>query len=207
MRQNRMFRIGLTGGIGTGKSKVLAFLSGRGDSAILEADRLAKELYIPGNSAYQPVVEAFGREILDAGGEIDRKKLGQIVFSDPEKLVGLNEIVHPLVKEEILERMDKAEKDGKRFFFLEAALLLQDGYREICDEIWYIYADREVRLKRLMTGRGIGREDALRVMNSQPDEDWYRERTDRKLDNSGEFEKTEEEIRNCLSDLLFSVEE
>ena len=197
--QTDAFRvIGITGGIGTGKSRVLDCLKEIPGAVVLEADRLAKELYEPDRRGYEPVLAYFGPEILMVDGRIDRSILGSIVFADTEKLTVLNEIMHPLVKEEILETIDHTKKSGARFFFLEAALLLQDGYRDICDEIWYIHADRETRLRRLMAGRGIDREKAGRVMQNQPSEEWYRERTDLEIDNSGNFTATEKQIRAAL---------
>ena len=149
--KDEMLILGLTGGIGCGKTTVLTILKEEYDAYIIEADRLAHELMEPGKTVYQGIVDAFGMEVLmdtdiaisapaegnavtDNGQStvnrsIDRKKLGDIVFHDKDKLALLNSISHPLVKEEILRRIEKQKDAGKKLFVIEAALLIQDGYR------------------------------------------------------------------------------
>ncbi len=187
--------IGLTGGIGSGKSTVLRLLEEHFHCYTIQLDEVAHELTKPGNVCYDPVRALFGDEILAENGEIDRKKLAGIVFSDKEKLDKLNWIVHPAVKQEILARISE-QKGKNRYpaFVMEAALLIEDHYDEICDEIWYVYADPETRIRRLMDSRGYSREKALAVMENQMPDAEYRKHYQRIIDNSGEL---------CYTDLRF----
>ena len=168
-----MIVLGITGGVGSGKSKVLYDLKDNHGAFVIEADKLAHTLMEPGQTIYQEVVKAFGRDILEEKDPyfIDRSKLGQIVFNDKDKLTTLNNISHPLVKKHILEVIAEHRLQGKtKIFVIEAALLIQDGYDKICDEIWYIWVDKEERIKRLMAQRGYTREKCISMMNSQEDD-------------------------------------
>ena len=187
--KDEMLILGLTGGIGCGKTAVLTILKEEYDAYIIEADRLAHELMEPGKTVYQGIVDAFGMEVLmdtdidisaPAEGDavtdngqstvnrsIDRKKLGDIVFHDKDKLALLNSISHPLVKEEILRRIEEQKDAGKKLFVIEAALLIQDGYKSICDKMCYVYADLDVRISRLCEYRGFTQERAQAVIDSQ----------------------------------------
>lgn len=138
--------LGITGGVGSGKSRVLYDLQKNYGAYVVEADKLAHELMEPGKPIYNKIVESFGRGILaeEPPYLIDRQLLGSEVFSDKEKLCILNGISHPMVKESIKEQIKSAETEGKiNLFVIEAALLIQDGYKALCDEIWYIWVDRE----------------------------------------------------------------
>lgn len=193
-----MLIIGLTGGIGCGKSAVLKILANDYDAYIIEADSLAHDLMEPGQKIYNSVVDAFGKEILATNKEIDRKKLGSIVFNDKEKLELLNSISHPLVKESILEQIEAMRECGRRLFVIEAALLIQDGYKDICDIMCYVYASLDTRIDRLCKYRGYTREKALSVINSQPDEDFYKSNCDYLIDNSFDLEATKINIKKIM---------
>lgn len=182
--------IGITGGIGSGKSKVLSYLEETYRAPIYEADKVAHKLQEPGQLCYEKIVENFGQEILKEGGAIDRKKLGKIVFADAKKRKVLNEIVHPAVKVYIRERITEEKKNESPLFFIEAALLIEDHYDEICDELWYIYAKEEVRKERLRTSRGYGEEKINQIFASQKSVNEFREKCDREFDNSGFFKDT-----------------
>lgn len=200
MMQNDHFKvIGITGGIGSGKSRVLEYLSEKEGCYILESDKLAHRLMSKECEAYDAVVAEFGRGILsEETGEIDRRKLGGIVFNDNGKLQKLNDIVHPIVKKKILSMIDDASKGillndrGEKInlFIIEAAVLIEDGYSKICDAICYIHTDTEVRIKRLGASRGLSREKSLSVINSQSSDEFYRENSDYIIDNSSSFEDT-----------------
>ena len=141
--------IGITGGIGSGKTAVLDIMQRDYGAFIMEADALAHRLMEPGQISYNDIVEHFGRDILDEDSRIDRAKLSAVVFSDQKQLDILNSITHPNVKKAILESMEEQKKSGCRLYVLEAALLIQDGYLDICDEMWYVYADVSKRIERL----------------------------------------------------------
>ena len=200
--------IGITGGIGSGKSRVLKYISEKQGVYILEADRLAERLMNKGERIYMAVTKAFGDEILNESGEINRAALAAIVFSDPDKLKLLNSLTHPAVREEIMDMIDLADggfirndrHEEIKLFFIEAALLIEEGYKAICDNMVFVYADRDVRIERLMDGRGYTREKCLAVMKNQKDDDFYRENSDIVIDNSYDFGMTErviDDVFNC----------
>lgn len=217
-----MLILGLTGGIGSGKTAVLTILKEEYDAFIIEADRLAHELMNPGRTVYQGIVDAFGMNVLadddvevlavrdaDATTEknqstgkrpIDRKKLGDIVFHNKDKLALLNSISHPLVKEEILRQIKEQKNAGRKLFVIEAALLIQDGYKNICDKMCYVYADLDVRISRLCEYRGFTRERAQAVIDSQESEAFYLEACDYKIDNSGSLENTKKDLKHILDE-------
>ena len=194
--------IGITGGIGSGKSRVLKYISEKQGVYILEADRLAERLMNKGERIYMAVTKAFGDEILNESGEINRAALAAIVFSDPDKLKLLNSLTHPAVREEIMDMIDLADggfirndrHEEIKLFFIEAALLIEEGYKAICDNMVFVYSDRDVRIERLMDGRGYTREKCLTVMKNQKDDDFYRENSDIVIDNSYDFGMTERVI-------------
>jgi dephospho-CoA kinase len=198
--------IGITGGIGTGKSTILNILQEDMGAFVLEADRIAHELMQPGHMMYQQIVDAFSTpELTDAlvleNQTINREVLGTLVFSDAEKLKQLNTIVHPAVKQYILSAIEEKQADGCPLFVIEAALLIEDGYSAICDELWYIYASEEVRIERLMEGRGYTLEKCRRVIQNQSDEDFYRKYCAHVVDNSGRLEDAKKQVKELLKTL------
>lgn len=193
-----MLVLGITGGIGSGKTAVLNILKEEYQAYMIEADTLAHQLMEPEKEAYQQIVKHFGTQILRSDKTIDRTVLGQLVFSDSKKLTMLNSIVHPAVKKDILRQIQEQKKADCKLFVIEAALLLQDGYKEICDELWYIYADLEIRIDRLCKYRNFTRERALSVIQSQMDDTYYREGCDYTIDNSGNLSATRAQIKQKL---------
>ena len=192
--------LGITGGVGAGKSTVLARLSEKYQARVIQADQAAHLLEEPGQKCYQEIVEAFGKGILHANGTIDRKVLGEIVFRDKQSLKWLNAIVHPGVKSYIAEEIRKERAAGKvPFFVVEAALLLEDHYEEICDEIWYIHTEEEVRRRRLMASRGYTSEKIGEIMKNQLPAEKFFEHCQFVVDNSSDFiENTYEQIDRGL---------
>lgn len=192
--------IGITGGIGTGKSTVLNFLKQEYNAYIVEADRLAHELMLPGEEAYRQITDIFGTAILSTDGTIDRNSLGTIVFGDAEALRKLNAVIHPAVKQYILQDIEARKKEGNvKYYVIEAALLIEDGYKTICDELWYIYTEREERIRRLIAGRGGSREKWENVIGNQSSDDYYRTNCDYVIDNGRGFEYTINIVKELLS--------
>lgn len=189
-----MRMIGITGGVGSGKSQVLSWLREHCQGEFLEADRVAHRLMARGGNCYAAIVELFGREILGEEGEIDRKKMGSRVFQDRELLKKLNAIVHPAVKAYIREAADRARTRGDKFLFLEAALLIEEKYDEICDELWYVYAEESVRRERLKASRQYSGEKIRQIMASQLTEEEFRRACCFTVDNSGSFSDTARQI-------------
>jgi dephospho-CoA kinase len=199
MQGYNMKIIGITGKIGAGKTLILDHLRARGDSFVVESDVLAKELYKPGRRVYTEISDAFGDEYIETTtSEIDRKRLAALVFSDEKELEKLNAIVHPAVKSEILYLISEKAKMGVKYFFIEAALLIQDGYREICDEIWFVRADERIRMNRLVKSRGYSEDKCRSIFTSQPDDEYYISNSDRVLDNTGEPIEVLNEIDSLL---------
>lgn len=191
--------IGITGGIGSGKSYVLSIMKERFGCLALEADRIAQELEQPDGRCFPAILQLFGREILDFDGEIDRRKLGGIVFSDREKLERLNRIVHPAVKETIQDRIRLSQAEQpKRDIVIEAALLLEDHYDRICDTIWYIYSDMEIRRRRLKELRGYSEEKIAAVIKNQLSEERFQTQCNDVIFNDTTEEELIWQIENCL---------
>ncbi len=194
--------IGITGGIGSGKTAVLDIMHQDYGAFIMEADALAHRLMEPGQISYNDIVKHFGRDILDENNRINRTKLSAIVFSDQKQLDILNSITHPNVKKAILESLEEQRRSGCKLYVLEAALLIQDGYLDICDEMWYVYADISKRIERLCAYRGFTEEKAGKVIASQEPDSYYESNCSKKIDNSGDLEK----LRNQLK-LVMEIEQ
>lgn len=190
--------IGITGGVGSGKSAVLTYLNTKYGAVICQLDDVAKKLQNKGTRCYQSIIEAFGEQILAPSGELDRKVLGKIVFQNEEQLQKLNAIVHPEVKRVVQEEISKREEELNPLFVIEAALLPTAGYEKICDEMWYIYTEESVRRERLKCSRGYTEEEITNMMRSQPEEFVFRQLCDVVLDNSGSFEETKKQIGELL---------
>ncbi len=159
--------IGLTGGIAAGKSQVSSILKELG-ATIIDADIVAREIVQVGLPAWKQIKDQFGEEYLLANGEIDRKKLGKLVFSDKKALEKLNDITHPAIKESIDHRIDKLKDQGYNgVLVLDVALLLENGWETMVDEVWVVHAPVEHRVERLMARDNLSKEEALRRINSQ----------------------------------------
>lgn len=182
--------IGITGGVGSGKSRVLSYLEEQHHAVICQADHVAWELQKPGKTGYLEIVARFGDGILNVDQTINRNVLGSIVFADAAARRKLNEIMHPAVKEAIRKRIMEEQTRGTKVFVVEAALLLEDHYDEICDELWFIYTETTIRRERLKESRGYSYEKIDGMMASQLSDDTFREECDVVIDNSGAFEET-----------------
>lgn len=191
--------IGITGGVGAGKSEILAYISKHYKCRIYLADEVAHLIKKKGQHCYDMLVELLGEEILEPGGEIDKKKMAEVIFADDELLEQVNAIIHPQVRIFLEERIKEARQDvDVELLFIEAALLIEAGYKEIVDELWYVYADREVRKKRLQLSRGYSEEKIEQIMSSQLSEDEFRKASDFCIDNSGELEESYKQINKKL---------
>lgn len=172
--------IGITGGIGSGKSTVLKYINDNYDVEILLTDDIAKDLIKPGKVSYNLIVDYFGKDIL-SNDEIDSKKLGKIVFNDKKKLQKLNSFTHPYVFDYIEEFIDTY---CEKIIFIESAILMSTKLKDMCDKILYVDTDLEIRKERLMSGRGYTLERIEDVLKNQNNE--YNEQMDRIVNNSYE---------------------
>ena len=188
-----MLRLGLTGGIASGKTAVATMLREMG-FAVLDADSLAHKLIEPGQPAYDEVVREFGASILDAGKRVERGKLASIVFADPAKLARLNAIVHPRVETAVHEQFAEWSRNGARdAAFVEAALLVEAGYQKNLDGLVVTWCRPEQQVERLRA-RGFSDEDARRRIAAQlPVAEKLRYATE-KIDCSGSLEATRAQV-------------
>ena len=190
--------IGITGGVGAGKSEILGYLAKKPDTRVMLADEIAHELMSPGTECYDRICETFGAEdiFLPQGG-LDRGKLAAVIFSDEAKRRQMNAIVHPAVRVYV----EKEAQGGKRkLLVLEAALLIEEHYDEICDELWYIYTREDIRRERLMASRGYSTEKVDRIFASQLTEEVYREHCRVVIDNNGSVAEAFAQIDRALSE-------
>ena len=161
-----MIVIGLTGGILTGKSTVSEILAQRG-AVIIDADKIGHEAYRPQTKVWREVVDAFGTDILKENEEIDRKKLGEIVFHDPQALARLNEIMHPEMHSMMKEEIERLRTEGVDMVVLEAAVLIEANWTDLVDEVWVTVAPEDTAVKRLQNRGGLSEEQARARIRSQ----------------------------------------
>ncbi|MBB6214930.1 dephospho-CoA kinase [Anaerosolibacter carboniphilus] len=187
--------IGLTGGIASGKSTATNILRKYG-YPVVDADVIAREIVAVGEPALKEIEEYFGKEILNSDGSLNRKHLGSIVFSDPNKLKVLNEITHKRINDKIMNKIEVYAKEKEYdVVFLDAALLIEMNMRQLVDEIWLISVDEETQCKRLMDRDGIDLEDAKRRINSQMTLEEKKNFADVIIDNSGTYSELEEKLK------------
>lgn len=178
--------IGITGGVGAGKSEILKYIKKHYKCEIHLADEAAHEVKRAGTECFDKLVKLLGPEIVAEDGEINKVVMADKIFADEELLRQVNEIVHPAVKEYLLDKYRKALFNPEiELFFVEAALLIEAGYKALVDELWYIYADAEVRKNRLMQSRGYSEEKIQNIMENQLSEEAFRKECDFVIDNSG----------------------
>lgn len=191
--------IGITGGVGAGKSTVLDYLEQNFNACILKTDDVGRLLMQKGQKGYEETLEFFGDGILDAHGEINRNMLAEIIFANPNKRMVLNSIIHPLVKRYCLDQINEKRIEGKYdYFFLESALLLDDHYDTIVDELWYISASEDERRKRLKEDRGYSDEKIDGIFASQKKEDEFKRACKVVIDSSGTVENTRAQLVKYL---------
>lgn len=196
--------IGITGGVGAGKTKLLSYIAEHYNCRILLADEAANALKEPGMACYDQIVRLLGREILNEDMTINRAKMAEGIFADAQLLTQVNEILHPAVKAYILEQIKlEREKGLIEFFFLEAALLIECGYQKIVDELWYISAAEEVRRARLKSARGYTDEKIDRIISVQLSEEDYKSQCDFIIDNSREEQWAYEQIDRKMGEYLW----
>lgn len=186
--------IGITGGVGAGKSEILSYLKEKYHAVVVQADKVGHLVMEPDGSCYEPVLQLFGESVQNPDGTLNRRAIGQLVFGNDALLVKLNQIIHPAVKNYIREQILNAKKEGKEYFIIEAALLIEDDYGAICDEMWYIYTSESVRRQRLKESRGYSDEYITRILGNQLSETEFRKACHAVIDNSFSFEYTKEQI-------------
>ena len=186
--------IGLTGSIGTGKSEAARQLEALG-ALIISADQVGHEAYTPNTEAWEKVVASFGDEILGDDGEIDRRKLGTIVFSDPGQLDKLNQIMHPRMARMVADQIEDLRTQGVDVVVVEAALLFEAGWDSLVEEVWVTDSPEQMVIERLKKRNGLSEEEARKRISSQMDRSERLERSDYVIDNSGDMAGLESAIK------------
>ncbi len=199
--------IGITGGVGAGKSRVLEYLAQKKGVEVILTDQVAKDLMEPGGACYEGIISMFqeaGIEktvFLNEDGSLHRLNLAKVLFTEKDLREKLNAYVHPAVKKEVLRRAELAKQNHVEWLFVEAALLIEEHYDEICDELWYIYASLEVRRNRLKESRGYTDQKIDSIVASQKSEDTFREYCKVWINNDGDFAVTKDEIERAMQRL------
>jgi dephospho-CoA kinase len=190
-----MFVIGLIGGIGSGKSSVSEILNSLGVD-VIDADKVGHEVYIPDSEGWRKVISVFGQGIVDQQNEIDRKKLGAIVFGDPKEMDKLNKLMHPIMYKLIQEKINKLADNGVEFVVLEAAILLEANWQPLTDEIWLAKADQEIVIERVQLRNKFTREEIIKRIQSQMSNEEREKHADIVISNDGTLEELKETVRS-----------
>ncbi len=193
--------IGITGGVGAGKTEIVEYLNDKYGASICQTDKVAKKLQKKGGVCFDAIVEHFGRDILNEKGELDREKLSDIVFSDPEQRGALNRIVHPAVKKEVDRLIQQEKRKNTNLFIIESAILIETQYAALCDELWYIYVKDSVRRNRLYYSRGYDNKKIDEIIAAQLPKEQFLKNCDRVIDNSGVFDETMLQLDEIIRDL------
>jgi dephospho-CoA kinase len=188
---------GLTGGIGTGKSTVAGMLRETG-IAVIDADRIAREITEPGKQAYEEIVRRFGRGLLLPDGGIDRKKLGAMVFADAGKRAALEAITHPLITSDIADALGRLESGGRDIAIVEAALIYEAGREGRFEKVIAVRCGREQQLSRLMARDSITKEEAEMRISSQMDPEEKARASEIVIDNSGDLASTRAQVHSLV---------
>lgn len=189
-----MLTIGLTGGVGAGKSRVLAWLEKEWGAGVIRTDEVARGLMEPGEEGYVRVVKALGTSFLNQEGVIHRPALAQLIFRDHQARETVNAITHPLVWEKVKQELALARKEGRYSVMVVESALFDESALSFLEEIWYVYASKEVRIQRLMENRGYSREKCLSILASQRSEQEFRALSSLVIDNTGDWDKTREKL-------------
>lgn len=190
--------IGITGGVGAGKSTVLDHLEKQYNACVLQADKIGHLVMEPGGICYGQVIALFGKQIIKNDKTIDRKMVSDVVFAHEEMRQKLDDIIHPAVKSYILDKIEEQKKAGCTLMIVEAALLLEDHYDAFCDKVWYIHTDQEIRIERLMSSRGYTGEKAENIIARQATEGFFREHADYIIQNNGDLDETWRQIEEGI---------
>ena len=189
-----MFVIGLIGGIGSGKSSVSSILNSLGVD-VIDADKVGHEAYTPNSEGWRKVISAFGQDIVGPENEIDRKKLGSIVFSDPSEMEKLNKLMHPIIHDLVEEKIQNLADQGINVVVLEAAILIEANWQDLTDEIWLAKANREVVIERVQLRNNFSREEIIKRIESQMSNNDREKHADIVIDNDGTIKQLEETVK------------
>lgn len=200
MPANKTYVLGLTGGIGCGKSETAKYLASLGAKHV-DADGISRRLTTPGGAALPAIREAFGDGVFDADGALDRRKLGEIVFNDPMRRRQLEGILHPMIQRETMEAIRAAGEEGFAVTVLDVPLLFETGMDVLCDETWTLSLDPQIQLERIRARDGLDEAQAQARVASQMSMEARNARADRVIDTGRPLEKTRAELSQLFAQL------
>lgn len=201
-----MFVIGLTGGIGTGKSVVAKMLRRLG-AAVIDADEVGHEAYLPGTEGWRKIVEAFGKDFLSPDGTVDRRMLGALVFKEPEALTRLNAILRPRMYNMMKERLAQFKEQGLQVAVVDAAVLIEAGWDKLADEVWVVTAPAEAVVERLKQRSNLDERAIQARMQAQPTQEERIKHADVVIDNGGSLEALERLVRELWDSRVIKRQE
>lgn len=203
-----MYLVGLTGGIGSGKSTVAGLLAERG-AVVIDADRIAREVVEPGTDGLAEIVDRFGEQVLADDGALDRQAVADLVFADDDAREDLNAIIHPRVRQRIAERIGQVaveEGDGNRIVVLDVPLLVEGGAEHGYQDVIVVTAPEDIRVRRLVEERGMDPDDVRARIASQADDEQRLAVATHVIDNSGTLTELEEQVTEVHRELEASAE-
>ncbi len=198
---NSAWIIGITGGVGAGKSRILKILEEEFQAHILLADEVAAELEKPGQEGLRLLTERFGKGILLADGSLDRKAFAEWIFQDPSVLLQVNAIIHPLTWQKLCEKVAaiiQSASGNERVLIAVEAALFDEKSRQLCDTLWYVDTTEEKRIVRLMENRGYSWEKCQNIIHNQPGREDFLALADEVIDNNGTLQEAREQIARLL---------
>ena len=202
MKRSKLKILGITGGIGSGKSSVCLILARHG-ARVLDADAVARKVMEPGGLAYDGIIRNFGKGILTGSGSIDRKVLAQKVFGSRDQLDALNRLVHPCVLREMKAAVRVMEITGDPgLVVLDVPIPVKEGFLDLCEEIWVVEAEDELRIRRVMQRSQLSREQVLKRMQAQPSREAYAGMADRIIPNNGSMEELKIRVEKALQSFM-----
>lgn len=193
--------LGLTGGIATGKSLVSDYFKSKG-YPVIDADQVSRQVVEAGSLGLSQVADHFGSHILFENGELDRKKLGQLIFSDSEKRKELNAIMHPLIRSEVLKQLNQLKKEGYDLIVLDLPLLFESSYEDQVDQVMVVHIDKDLQVKRLMKRNKLSQREALQRIHSQMSLEEKMKKAQILIDNSGTKEEAYQQVNTWLEKKL-----
>jgi dephospho-CoA kinase len=200
--QNKTYVIGITGGVGSGKSLALNYLKETYPCVIYIADQIANDIKEPGSKINEELVKLLGPEILYEDGNVNKPVMAAKMFASKELTKKVNEIIHPAVKDYLTGAIKEAKKDENiKYIFIEAALLIEAGYKDILDEIWYVRRPFSERCKSLFETRGYSEEKIESIMNKQLSDGDFTRESDRIIENNGSIDELYEAVDKCIKEL------
>ena len=196
-----MIVIGITGGVGAGKSQILDWLKQRWKVPFIRTDDTAKKLMEPGQEGYRQVIQVFGKSIVNPDESICRPALAKLIFQNEEARNQVNQITHPLVWNRVKEELEDLASQGCRAAAVESAVFDTSG-AALCGQIWYVYAPEEVRIQKKKKDRGYSQERCLSMIYSQNTDQQFRDISSQIIDNGGSWEQTKKQLDQMMQNIL-----